>query len=72
MLADALAGLAEQEAHALWLYFAEGLGFEAIGKRSNLSRKSVSRIVEHSLKKFRRSLDGPPGGAMRYDEGTAN
>jgi RNA polymerase sigma-70 factor (subfamily 1) len=72
MLADALADLAEQEADTLWLYFAEGLRFEAIGKRLNLSRKSVSRIVGQSLKKLRRSLDGPPGGALRYDEGPAN
>ena len=72
MLADALADLAEQEADALWLYFAEGLRFEAIGKRLNLSRKSVSRIVGQSLKKLRRSLDGPPGGALRYDKDSAN
>jgi RNA polymerase sigma-70 factor, ECF subfamily len=72
MLADALADLAEEEADAIWLYFAEGLSFEAIGKRLNLSRKSVSRIVGQSLKKLRRSLDGPPGGALRYDEGPAN
>jgi RNA polymerase sigma-70 factor, ECF subfamily len=72
ILADALAGLAEQEADALWLYFAENLSFDAIGKRLNLSRKSVSRIVGQSLKKLRRSLDGPPGGALRNDEGPAN
>ena len=67
-LADALAGLAEQEVDVVWLYFAENLTFELIGQRLNLSRKSVSRIVGQSLKKLRRSLDGPPGGALRYDK----
>jgi RNA polymerase sigma-70 factor (subfamily 1) len=71
LLADALAGLAEQEADVLWFYFAECLPFEAIGQRLNLSRKSVSRIVAHSLKKLKRSLEGPPGGTLRYDEGPA-
>jgi RNA polymerase sigma-70 factor (subfamily 1) len=72
VLADALAGLAAQEADVVWLYFAEGLSFEAIGQRLNLSRKAVSRIVGQSLKKLRRSLDGPPGGALRYDGDKAN
>jgi RNA polymerase sigma-70 factor (ECF subfamily) len=69
VLAGALAGLAEQEADVLWCYFVDGLSFEAIGQRLNLSRKSVSRIVGQSLRKLKRSLDGPPGGALRYDEG---
>jgi RNA polymerase sigma-70 factor (ECF subfamily) len=72
VLADALAGLAQQEADVVSLYFAESLTFEAIGQRLNLSRKAVSRIFGHSLKKLRRSLDGPPGGTLRYDEGAAN
>ena len=71
LLADALSGLAEQEADVLWFYFAENLTFEAIGQRLNLSRKSVSRIVAHGLKKLKRSLEGPPGGALRYDESPA-
>jgi RNA polymerase sigma factor (sigma-70 family) len=71
-LADALAGLPGQEADVLWLCFAESLTFEMIGERLNLSRKSVSRIVGQSLKKLRRSLDGPPGGALKYDERPAN
>ena len=66
LLADALAGLAEQEADALWFYFAESLPFEVIGQQLNLSRKSVSRIVAQGLKKLKRSLEGPPGGALRY------
>jgi RNA polymerase sigma-70 factor, ECF subfamily len=68
LLADALAGLAEQEADVLWFYFADSLPFEVIGQRLNLSRKSVSRIVARGLKKLKRSLEGPPGGALRYDE----
>ncbi len=71
LLADALAALAEQEADVLWFYFAEGLPFEAIGQRLNLSRKSVCRIAAHGLKKLKRSLEGPPGGALVYEEGPA-
>ena len=66
------AGLAKQEADVLWCYFADGLSFEAIGQRLNLSRKAVSRIVGQSLRKLKRSLDGPPGGALRYEQGQAN
>ena len=69
LLADAFAGLAEPEADVLWLYFAESLSFEAIGQRLNLKRKSVSRIVAQGLKKLKRLLEGPPAGALRYDEG---
>jgi RNA polymerase sigma-70 factor (subfamily 1) len=72
VLADALAALGEHEADVVWLYFGENLTFEAIGQRLNLSRKSVSRIVGQSLKKLKRALDGPPGGALKYDEGPAN
>ena len=64
LLAGAFAGLAEQEAEVLWLYFAECLSFEAIGQRLNRSRKSV-----RGLKHLKRSLAGPPGGALRYDDG---
>jgi RNA polymerase sigma factor (sigma-70 family) len=67
VLADALAGLAEQEADVVWLYCAESLTFEMIGQRLNLTRKSVSRMVGQSLRKLRRSLDGPPGGALKFD-----
>ena len=72
VLADALSALAEHEADVVWLYFGENLTFEAIGQRLNLSRKSVSRIVGQSLKKLKRSLNGPPGGPLKYDEGPAN
>jgi RNA polymerase sigma-70 factor (subfamily 1) len=67
VLADALTALAEQEADVLWLYFTDCRTFEEIGQRLNLTRKTVSRIVGQSLKKLRRSLEGPPGGALKYN-----
>lgn len=69
LLADALAALPEPEADILWLYHAEGLSFEAIGERVGLSRKSVRGIWARGLKRLKRSLEGPPGGALRYDDG---
>jgi len=69
LLADALAGLPESEAEVLWLYHAEGLSFEAIGDRMGLSRKSIRGIWARGLKTVKRSLDGPPGGPMRYHDG---
>jgi RNA polymerase sigma-70 factor (subfamily 1) len=71
-LADALAGLAEQEADVLWLSFVQNLSFTAIGERLEMSRKSVSRICASGLKHLRRSLDGPPGGALRYERHPAS
>jgi len=71
-LADALAGLAEQEADVLWLYFVEDLPFTAIGERMDLSRKSVRRICARGLKHLRRSLEGPPGGALRFEQDPAS
>jgi RNA polymerase sigma-70 factor (ECF subfamily) len=68
LLADALAGLPEAEVDVLWLFFADSLTFDAIGLRLNLSRKSVSRIFAQGLKKLKRSLEGPPGGALKYDD----
>jgi RNA polymerase sigma factor (sigma-70 family) len=70
-LADALAGLAEQEGDVLWLYFVENLTFTAIGERLDLSRKSVSRLCARGLKHLRRSLEGPPGGALRFEQDPA-
>src|SRR3954465_9108142 len=69
LLADALAGLPEAEAEGLWLYHAEGLSFEAIRERMGLSRKSIRGIWARGLKTVKRSLDGPPGGPMRYHDG---
>src|SRR5262249_27411706 len=43
LLADALAGLPGTEAEVLWLYYADGLSFEAIGERVDLSRQSIRR-----------------------------
>lgn len=72
LLADALADLAESEAEVLWLYYADGLSFEAIGDRMGLSRKSIRGIWARGLKAVKRSIDGPPGGPMRYDDGPAH
>jgi RNA polymerase sigma-70 factor (ECF subfamily) len=69
LLADALSDLPEVEAEVLWLYHAEGLSFEAIGDRMGLSRKSIRGIWARGLKTVKRSLDGPPGGPMRYQNG---
>jgi RNA polymerase sigma-70 factor (ECF subfamily) len=71
LLADALAALPDSEADVLWLYGAESLSFEAIGDRMGLSRKSVRGIWARGLKRLKRSLEGPPGGLLRYDDGSA-
>jgi len=72
LLADAIAGLPEPEVDVLWLYFADNLSFEAIGQRLDLSRKSVRGIWTRGLKHLKRSLEGPPGGLLRYDDGSAH
>ena len=72
LLADAFAGLPELEADVLWLYYADSLSFEAIGQRLELSRKSVRGIYARGLKHLKRSLEGPPGGLLRYDDGSAH
>ena len=66
LLADALAALPGPESEVLWLYHADGLSFEAIGDRLGVSRKSVRGIWARGLKVLKRSLDGPPGGSIRY------
>jgi RNA polymerase sigma-70 factor (ECF subfamily) len=71
LLADALAGLPVGEADVLWLYHAEGLSFEAIGDRMGITRKSVRGIWARGLKRLKRSLEGPPGGTLRYDDGSS-
>jgi RNA polymerase sigma-70 factor (ECF subfamily) len=72
LLADALAALPAQEADVLWLYGTESLSFEAIGERMGLSRKSVRGIWARGLQRLKRSLEGPPGGLLRYDDGSVN
>jgi RNA polymerase sigma-70 factor (ECF subfamily) len=72
LLADALAGLSDPEADVLWLYYAENLSFEAIGQRFGLSRKSIRGIMARGLKRLKRSLEGPPGGSLRYNDGPAH
>lgn len=71
LLADALHALPDSEADVLWLYHAENLSFEAIGERMGLSRKSVRGIWARGLKRLKRSLEGPPGGSLRYDDGSS-
>jgi RNA polymerase sigma-70 factor (ECF subfamily) len=71
LLADALEGLPAPEAEILWLYYADGLSFEAIGDRLGLSRKSVRGVWARGLKSLKRSLEGPPGGHVRYNDGPA-
>ncbi|WP_337177321.1 sigma-70 family RNA polymerase sigma factor [Paludisphaera sp.] len=71
LLADALAGLPVAEADVLWLYHAEGLSFEAIGERTGVTRKSARGVWARGLKRLKRSLEGPPGGTLKYDDGPA-
>ena len=70
LLADALADLPAPEAEVLWLHHAEGLSFEGIGERMGLSRKSIRGVWARGLKSLKRTLEGPPGGNVRYDDGT--
>ena len=51
---------------------AESLSFEAIGERLGLSRKSVRGIWARGLKHLKRSLEGPPGGPLRFNDGSAH
>jgi len=69
LLADALAALPEPEADILWLHHAENLSFEAIGQRMGISRKTARGIWARGLKRLKRSLEGPPGGTLRYGDG---
>lgn len=69
LLADALAALPEAEADVVWLYAAESLSFEAIGERFGVSRKSIRAIMGRGLKRLRRSMEGPPGGTLRFSDG---
>ncbi len=71
LLADAFAGLPVDEADVLWLYYAENLSYETIGQRLGLSRKSVRGIFARGLKHLKRTMEGPPGGSLRYDDGSA-
>jgi RNA polymerase sigma-70 factor (ECF subfamily) len=69
LLADALAALPEAEADVVWLYAAESLSFEAIGERFGVSRKSIRGIMARGLKNLKRSMEGPPGGSLRFSDG---
>ncbi|MFO0887864.1 MAG: sigma-70 family RNA polymerase sigma factor [Isosphaeraceae bacterium] len=69
LLADALRDLPATEADVLWLYHAENLSFEAIGERMGVSRKAIRGVWARGLKRLKRTLEGPPGGSLRYDDG---
>ncbi len=69
LLADALAALPEAEADVVWLYAAESLSVEAIGERIGVSRKSIRGIMARGLKNLKRSMEGPPGGTLRFSDG---
>jgi RNA polymerase sigma-70 factor (subfamily 1) len=72
LLADALAALPEPEADVLWLHSTENLSFEAIGERFGLSRKSIRGIMARGLKRLKRTMEGPPGGPLRFDDGRSH
>lgn len=67
LLADALADLPEPEAEVLWRYHAENQSFEAIGAEMGLGRKVVRGLWAKGLKRLKRTLEGPPGGALRFE-----
>lgn len=69
LLADALTGLPEDESEVLWRYHAENQSFETIGQHMGLSRKSVRALWARGLGHLKRTLEGPPGGSLRYDDG---
>lgn len=68
LLADALTALPEAEAEVLWLYHVDGLSFESIGERMGVSRKTIRGLWARGLKSLKRTLEGPPGGSLRYEE----
>ncbi len=68
LLADALGDLPDDEGEVLWLYHADGLSFEAIGEQMGLGRKAVRGLWARGLKSLRRTIEGPPGGSLRYDD----
>lgn len=67
LLADALTDLPEAEAEVLWRYHAENQSFEAIGEQMGVGRKVVRGLWAKGLKRLKQTLEGPPGGAMRFE-----
>ena len=67
LLADALTDLPEAEAEVLWRYHAEGQSFETIGDAMGVGRKVVRGLWAKGLKRLKQTLEGPPGGGLRYD-----
>lgn len=72
LLADALTDLPEAEAEVLWRYHAENQSFETIGQHMGIGRKTVRAHWARGLGKLKRTLEGPPGGPSRYDDGSAD
>jgi RNA polymerase sigma-70 factor, ECF subfamily len=70
LLADALTDLPEEEAEVLWRYHAENQSFETIGQHMGVGRKTVRALWARGLGKLKRTLEGPPGGSLRYDDGS--
>lgn len=68
LLADALAELPEDESEVLWRYHAENQSFETIGTQMGLGRKAARALWARGLGRLRRTLEGPPGGSLRYDD----
>ncbi len=69
LLADSLADLPETEAEVLWRYHAENQSFEAIGEQMGLGRKVVRGLWAKGLTRLKRTLEGPPGGSIRFGAG---
>jgi RNA polymerase sigma-70 factor (ECF subfamily) len=67
LLADALTDLPELEAEVLWRYHAENQSFEAIGEQMGVGRKVVRGLWAKGLKRLKQTLEGPPGGSLRFE-----
>ena len=67
LLADALTDLPEAEAEVLWRYHAENQSFEAIGDQMGVGRKVVRGLWAKGLKRLKQTLEGPPGGSLRFE-----
>lgn len=68
LLADALSEMPGPEAEVLWRYHAENQSFETIGEHMGIGRKVVRGLWARGLKSLKRTLEGPPGGSLRYED----
>lgn len=73
LLRDSLTGLPEREQLLVKLHYFEGVSFEEISRRLNVSKQRVSQLHAKVLKKLRFSLSGPepetraPSGSLFPD-----